>query len=124
MPGQFVDGPAYGLAPTPWDIQIYNTIPRYEDGQIFSPVPHTSSIKQCHKCVGLGRRPCENCMSMGKVLLHFSNAFMLLLVMNRYDILTYFDRYSVHFASQCQLTITIRIIIIKIVSIIINTINM
>lgn len=60
-----VDGPMNGPAPLPWDIMIYAS-QKFQNETKHIEVPHTSSVKQCHKCVGLGRLRCHHCMGRGR----------------------------------------------------------
>ncbi|KAJ8260324.1 hypothetical protein GJAV_G00179660 [Gymnothorax javanicus] len=51
-------------APGPWDIQVQS--PSYfEDHTEHIKVPYTSSVKECHDCMGKGRNPCKECAGAG-----------------------------------------------------------
>ncbi|XP_038578279.1 protein SSUH2 homolog [Micropterus salmoides] len=50
--------------PGPWDIPAKS--PNFFlDGKQIIKVPYTSSVKTCHVCVGMGRRPCKECAGAG-----------------------------------------------------------
>nr|XP_057908299.1 protein SSUH2 homolog isoform X1 [Doryrhamphus excisus] len=61
--GQPVD--AYAQPPPgPWDIAAAS--PSYfVNGKQIIKVPNTSSMKSCHVCVGMGRKPCKDCAGAG-----------------------------------------------------------
>ncbi|XP_056129853.1 protein SSUH2 homolog isoform X2 [Lampris incognitus] len=61
--GQPVD--AYSQPPPgPWDIPA--KAPSYFfDGKQVIKVPYTSSVKNCHSCLGMGRNPCKDCAGAG-----------------------------------------------------------
>ncbi|XP_064422508.1 protein SSUH2 homolog [Latimeria chalumnae] len=63
---QIVDGPQYGYPPLPWDIMV-EPPSMYRNDEKKVRVPHTSSVKTCHKCKGKGRIKCSNCHGRGKV---------------------------------------------------------
>jgi hypothetical protein len=60
-----VDTPMNGPAPLPWDIPIYAT-DRFKGETKRLEVPHTASIKVCHRCIGLGRLRCHHCCGRGR----------------------------------------------------------
>ncbi|XP_011600815.1 protein SSUH2 homolog isoform X1 [Takifugu rubripes] len=64
--GQAVD--AYVQPPPgPWDTPA--TPPSFfMDGKTVVKVPYTSSVKGCHVCVGMGRKPCKDCAGSGNKL--------------------------------------------------------
>ncbi|XP_043933459.1 protein SSUH2 homolog isoform X2 [Protopterus annectens] len=64
--GQFVDTPACGPAPLPWDIPVPPP-PMFADTKQKVKVPHTASVKGCHDCKALGRIACQKCTATGKV---------------------------------------------------------
>lgn len=61
-----MDGAENGLAPLPWDI---NAKPSgvFKNEEKFIRVPHTSSVKQCHRCRGVGHVVCSECYGKGWV---------------------------------------------------------
>jgi len=61
-----VDGAENGPAPLPWDI---NAKPSevFRNEEKFVKVPHTSSVKQCHRCRGVGHVVCGECYGKGWV---------------------------------------------------------
>uniref|UniRef100_A0A8C7X317 DDB1 and CUL4 associated factor 1 n=1 Tax=Oryzias sinensis TaxID=183150 RepID=A0A8C7X317_9TELE len=63
--GQTVD--AYAQPPPgPWDIPA-NSPSLFVEGKQCIKVPYTSSVKNCHNCVGMGRKPCNDCAGAGNV---------------------------------------------------------
>uniref|UniRef100_A0A3P8X1A0 Ssu-2 homolog, related sequence 1 n=1 Tax=Cynoglossus semilaevis TaxID=244447 RepID=A0A3P8X1A0_CYNSE len=61
--GQPVD--AYSQPPPgPWDIPT-KTPTFFVDDKDIVKVPYTSSVKNCHACVGMGRKPCKDCAGAG-----------------------------------------------------------
>ncbi|XP_044067757.1 protein SSUH2 homolog isoform X1 [Siniperca chuatsi] len=61
--GQSVDAFAQS-PPGPWDIPAKS--PNFFlNGKQIIKVPYTSSVKNCHVCVGMGRRPCKDCVGVG-----------------------------------------------------------
>ncbi|XP_029974113.1 protein SSUH2 homolog isoform X2 [Salarias fasciatus] len=61
--GQPVD--AYAQPPPgPWDIPAKAVNFFLNDKQTIK-VPYTSSVKSCHGCVGMGRKPCKDCAGAG-----------------------------------------------------------
>ncbi|XP_035709008.1 protein SSUH2 homolog isoform X1 [Folsomia candida] len=59
-----VDGPENGLAPAPWDIPAFPT--KFFRTEIKAiEIPHTASIKPCHRCRGTGTLACPNCHGKG-----------------------------------------------------------
>ncbi|XP_053173366.1 protein SSUH2 homolog [Scomber japonicus] len=61
--GQPVD--AYVQTPPgPWDIQAKSPS-FFMDSKEIIKVPCTSSLKNCHVCMGMGRRPCTQCVGVG-----------------------------------------------------------
>ncbi|KAG9466867.1 hypothetical protein GDO78_015951, partial [Eleutherodactylus coqui] len=64
--GQAVDSPMCGIPPQPWDIPIQ--IPAmFTDKEMNMPVPHTSSLKACPQCLGIGRTVCNKCHGTGRI---------------------------------------------------------
>ncbi|KAM8930393.1 protein SSUH2 homolog isoform 2-T2 [Pelodytes ibericus] len=58
--GQTLDSPANGPAPQPWQIPV--TAPAlFKDEQQKKHVPHTSSMKPCSLCNGMGKTVCQKC---------------------------------------------------------------
>ncbi|XP_029579673.1 protein SSUH2 homolog [Salmo trutta] len=61
--GQPVD--AYTQSPPgPWDIPAKAPTFFQDDKQVIK-VPNTSSVKNCHTCLGMGRTPCKKCAGVG-----------------------------------------------------------
>uniref|UniRef100_A0A8C8JLB0 Uncharacterized protein n=1 Tax=Oncorhynchus tshawytscha TaxID=74940 RepID=A0A8C8JLB0_ONCTS len=61
--GQPVD--AYTQSPPgPWDIPAKAPTFFQDDKQVIK-VPNTSSVKNCHTCLGMGRTPCKECAGVG-----------------------------------------------------------
>ncbi|XP_063081257.1 protein SSUH2 homolog isoform X2 [Cavia porcellus] len=61
-----VNGPQRGTLPKLWDIQVQVPAMFQEDTRK-SQVPHTSLVKDCHKCRGHGRYKCSGCHGSGTV---------------------------------------------------------
>ncbi|XP_075218578.1 protein SSUH2 homolog isoform X2 [Lycorma delicatula] len=59
-----VDGSENGEAPLPWDIEV---LPKalFESEVKSLRVPHTSSVKACHRCAGTGHIQCPECRAKG-----------------------------------------------------------
>ncbi|XP_076579520.1 protein SSUH2 homolog isoform X2 [Chaetodon auriga] len=60
--------------PGRWDIPARTPSFFVDDRQIIK-VPHTSSVKSCHICVGVGRKPCTTCAGAGNKVCRFCNGF-------------------------------------------------
>ncbi|KAM6977077.1 protein SSUH2 homolog isoform 1-T2 [Aplochiton taeniatus] len=61
--GQPID--AYSQPPPgPWDIAAKPPTFFQDEKQVIK-VPYTSSVKNCHACVGMGRSPCKDCTGAG-----------------------------------------------------------
>ncbi|XP_059796228.1 protein SSUH2 homolog isoform X2 [Balaenoptera ricei] len=61
-----VDGPQRGTSPRLWDIKVQVPPMFQEDTRKFQ-VPHSSLVKECHKCHGHGRYKCSSCHGAGTV---------------------------------------------------------
>ncbi|XP_020758748.2 protein SSUH2 homolog isoform X2 [Odocoileus virginianus] len=61
-----VDGPQRGTSPRLWDIKVQVPPMFQEDTRRFQ-VPHSSLVKECHKCHGRGRYKCSGCHGAGTV---------------------------------------------------------
>ncbi|XP_004835312.1 protein SSUH2 homolog isoform X6 [Heterocephalus glaber] len=61
-----VDGPHRGTSPKLWDIKVQVPAMFQEDTRK-SQVPHSSLVKDCHKCCGHGRYKCSGCHGAGTV---------------------------------------------------------
>uniref|UniRef100_A0A8C2UMG3 Ssu-2 homolog n=1 Tax=Chinchilla lanigera TaxID=34839 RepID=A0A8C2UMG3_CHILA len=61
-----VDGPQRGTSPKLWDIKVQVPAMFQEDTRK-SQVPHSSLVKDCHKCCGRGRHRCGGCHGPGTV---------------------------------------------------------
>ncbi|EHB13909.1 hypothetical protein GW7_19498 [Heterocephalus glaber] len=59
-----VDGPHRGTSPKLWDIKVQVPAMFQEDTRK-SQVPHSSLVKDCHKCCGHGRYKCSGCHGAG-----------------------------------------------------------
>lgn len=64
--GEEVDGADNGPAPLPWDLEVHPSQPFTSEVKC-QPVPHTSSVKQCHRCKGSGSTLCADCHGKGWV---------------------------------------------------------
>ncbi|XP_065569031.1 protein SSUH2 homolog isoform X2 [Artemia franciscana] len=62
--GGEVDGPMYGTPPKPWEISATPTELFRNEIKIL-PVPHTASVKPCHRCKGTGSLLCQECHGKG-----------------------------------------------------------
>uniref|UniRef100_A0A8D0B712 Ssu-2 homolog n=1 Tax=Salvator merianae TaxID=96440 RepID=A0A8D0B712_SALMN len=61
-----VDGPQNGASPHPWDIKVQVPHMFQDDTKKFR-VPHSSIVKECHKCHGRGRYKCSGCHGAGRM---------------------------------------------------------
>uniref|UniRef100_D4A1A7 Ssu-2 homolog n=1 Tax=Rattus norvegicus TaxID=10116 RepID=D4A1A7_RAT len=61
-----VDGPQRGTSPRLWDMKVQVPPMFQEDTRKFQ-VPHSSLVKECHKCHGRGRYKCSGCHGAGMV---------------------------------------------------------
>uniref|UniRef100_A0A8C6QM13 Ssu-2 homolog n=1 Tax=Nannospalax galili TaxID=1026970 RepID=A0A8C6QM13_NANGA len=61
-----VDGPQRGTSPRLWDMKVQMPPMFQEDTRKFQ-VPHSSLVKECHKCNGRGRYKCSGCHGAGMV---------------------------------------------------------
>ncbi|XP_058144528.1 protein SSUH2 homolog isoform X1 [Dasypus novemcinctus] len=61
-----VDGPERGASPRLWDVKVQVPPMFQEDTRRFQ-VPHSSLVKECHKCHGRGRHKCRGCHGAGMV---------------------------------------------------------
>nr|XP_020829454.1 protein SSUH2 homolog isoform X1 [Phascolarctos cinereus] len=59
-----VDGPKKGASPRPWDIKVH-VPPMFQEETKKFQVPHSSLVKDCHKCQGRGRYKCSGCHGAG-----------------------------------------------------------
>eukprot|EP00042_Codosiga_hollandica_P038097 m.306463 g.306463 ORF g.306463 m.306463 type:complete len:404 (-) comp55306_c1_seq5:13-1224(-) len=59
-----VDGPQYGVAPGPWQIECQPSV-MFVDSKARIEVPHTSIVKTCHHCTGSGMVMCWVCVGGG-----------------------------------------------------------
>ncbi|KAK2851553.1 hypothetical protein Q5P01_007829 [Channa striata] len=50
--------------PGPWDIPA-QTPSLFVDAKQVIKVPYTSSVKNCHVCLGMARKPCKECAGVG-----------------------------------------------------------
>ncbi|KAA0714374.1 Protein SSUH2 -like protein [Triplophysa tibetana] len=58
-----------GVQPAPGPWQIATKPPTFfQDQKQTIKVPYTSSVKNCHTCLGMGRRPCTTCAGSGNKL--------------------------------------------------------
>ncbi|XP_059519395.1 protein SSUH2 homolog isoform X2 [Myotis daubentonii] len=55
-----VDGPRRGTSPQLWDIKV-QVPPMFQEETRKFQVPHSSLVKECHKCHGRGRYKCSGC---------------------------------------------------------------
>ncbi|KAM4651171.1 protein SSUH2 homolog [Discoglossus pictus] len=63
---EVVDSPACGVAPQPWDIPVQ--LPTlFTDSVHKVIIPHTSSLRPCQKCTGVGLEMCTTCHGVGQV---------------------------------------------------------
>ncbi|XP_064422360.1 protein SSUH2 homolog isoform X2 [Latimeria chalumnae] len=62
---QSVDGWKYGFPPPPWEV-VVQPPPVYQDDVKKVRVPHSSSVKTCHRCRGRGRFKCGRCYGTKK----------------------------------------------------------
>lgn len=60
-----VDGPEYGPAPGPWDMQIQADM-MFADHVKTVEVPHTAFVQSCYNCHGRGRTRCMHCQGDGR----------------------------------------------------------
>ncbi|KAK2841395.1 hypothetical protein Q7C36_012974 [Tachysurus vachellii] len=61
--GQPVDA-SIQPAPAPWAI-VAQTPAFFQDQTQNLRVPYTSSVKNCHTCMGMGKKPCKDCAGSG-----------------------------------------------------------
>ncbi|XP_004714180.1 protein SSUH2 homolog [Echinops telfairi] len=61
-----VDGPQRGASPRLWDIKV-KVPPMFQEDTKKFQVPHSSLVKECHKCHGHGRYKCSGCHGAGMV---------------------------------------------------------
>uniref|UniRef100_UPI00398EF3C7 protein SSUH2 homolog isoform X1 n=2 Tax=Pristiophorus japonicus TaxID=55135 RepID=UPI00398EF3C7 len=63
---QTVDNCGFGPPPLPWDV-VVDTPTMFEKNKKTIKVPHTGSVKGCHKCMAMGKAPCSTCSQTGRV---------------------------------------------------------
>lgn len=69
--GQPVDA---GVQPAPGPWQIAAQPPAFfQEHKQTIKVPHTSSVKNCHLCLGMGRNPCTTCAGIGNKVCQMCN---------------------------------------------------
>ncbi|XP_077993831.1 protein SSUH2 homolog [Glandiceps talaboti] len=61
-----VDGPMNGIPPGPWQIDIQPS-QLFSDHTKLAEVPHTSSLRDCHRCYARGFIRCGRCYGRGRV---------------------------------------------------------
>uniref|UniRef100_G1T7R7 Ssu-2 homolog n=1 Tax=Oryctolagus cuniculus TaxID=9986 RepID=G1T7R7_RABIT len=66
LTNQAVDGPQRGPSPRLWDIKV-PAPPLFQEDTRKLQVPHSSLVKECHKCHGRGRYKCSGCHGAGRV---------------------------------------------------------
>lgn len=64
--GGEIDGPRCGPAPRPWDIPS-EPAEMFKSEMKVLQVPHTASVKTCHRCRGAGSLLCQECHGKGWV---------------------------------------------------------
>lgn len=64
--GGDVDGPSNGPAPLPWDVEAHPAHMFHDEVKVVQ-VPHTASVKECHRCKGTGSLQCSECHGKGWV---------------------------------------------------------
>ncbi|CAI8044249.1 Protein SSUH2 homolog, partial [Geodia barretti] len=64
--GQAIDGPQNGPAPQAWSI-LAQPDTNFRDHRKNFEIPHTASVKACHKCCGGGYNQCPQCLGSTKV---------------------------------------------------------
>jgi hypothetical protein len=64
--GGEIDGPRCGPAPRPWDIPA-DPSDLFRSEMKVLQVPHTASVKTCHRCRGAGSLLCQECHGKGWV---------------------------------------------------------
>ncbi|CAL8082576.1 unnamed protein product [Orchesella dallaii] len=62
--GGDADGPDQGAAPSPWDLPASPSKPFHSEVKVIE-VPHTASVKPCHRCRGTGTMACPSCHGKG-----------------------------------------------------------
>ncbi|XP_042206969.1 protein SSUH2 homolog [Homarus americanus] len=62
--GGDVDGPSNGAAPLPWDVEAHPAHLFHDEVKVVQ-VPHTASVKECHRCKGTGSLQCSECHGKG-----------------------------------------------------------
>ncbi|XP_078517799.1 protein SSUH2 homolog [Lissotriton helveticus] len=63
--GEVIDAYGSGPVPLPWDIQV--PVPAmFKDANQNIKVPHTSSLKPCQLCLGMGQNICKKCNGAGR----------------------------------------------------------
>ncbi|XP_069175879.1 protein SSUH2 homolog isoform X1 [Procambarus clarkii] len=62
--GGDVDGPSNGAAPLPWDVEAQPAHLFHDEVKVVQ-VPHTASVKECHRCKGTGSLQCSECHGKG-----------------------------------------------------------
>ncbi|XP_067907542.1 protein SSUH2 homolog [Heterodontus francisci] len=63
---QIVDNYSFGPPPPPWEVAV--DIPKmFEKSKKKVQVPHTASVKGCHRCMAMGKVPCDKCAQTGRV---------------------------------------------------------
>ncbi|XP_037375521.1 protein SSUH2 homolog [Talpa occidentalis] len=62
--GHSVDGPQRGASPRLWDIKV-QVPPMFQEDTRKLQVPHSSLVKECHRCHGRGRDACGGCHGAG-----------------------------------------------------------
>ncbi|XP_071984446.1 protein SSUH2 homolog [Engystomops pustulosus] len=64
--GGDLDGPSNGPAPYAWEVKV-NSPDWFVAEKKLLPVPHTSEVKLCSHCGGVGRTRCLDCIGTGMV---------------------------------------------------------
>ncbi|XP_078065528.1 protein SSUH2 homolog isoform X2 [Mustelus asterias] len=63
---QIIDSYGFGAPPPPWEVAV--DIPQmFEKNKKKVQVPHTASVKGCHRCMTTGKVPCNKCLQTGRV---------------------------------------------------------
>ena len=64
--GGDIDGPGSGTAPLPWEVSAQPAHHFHDEVKVVQ-VPHTASVKECHRCKGTGSLQCSECHGKGWV---------------------------------------------------------
>ncbi|KAK7503572.1 hypothetical protein BaRGS_00005111 [Batillaria attramentaria] len=73
--GGEIDDPSHGRAPETWEMEV-KPKELFKKAEVKKEVPHTSSVRTCHVCLGLGYVRCFRCHGWGRHVCRSCSGFV------------------------------------------------